>query len=227
MKIPALYIQIILLGYSLGVFGQETGNSGILMHKLESHFANHFNVKDDAVFLRIIHEPKQLPKQPFSIISQHGTRLGHQTLWLVEKVSSKKIPVTLEVSVDLLVLAATKKINRRGDLNSGSVKKIVKRIYKNADCYLTSMDELEGMRAIQIIRSGVGITQSMIRPKPDMHKGDDVLVQFTNGGLMIETNGKVKKDGQIGDETQVILTNTGKRVTGEIISHKLVRIELN
>ncbi len=123
MKIPILFIHIILLGYPLGVFAQETGNTGSLMHELESHFANHFDVKDDAVHLRMIHEPKQLPKQPFSIVSQHGTRLGHQTLWLVEKESGKKSPVTFQVSIDLSVLAATRKISRSSDLNTGNVKR--------------------------------------------------------------------------------------------------------
>lgn len=228
MSIPILLAYgILLFGYPLGILAQSSEQNGALIHELESHFANHFNVNNDAVHLRMIHEPKQWPKQPFSILSRHGIRLGHQSLWLVEEVSGKKSPVTLEVSIDLQVLIAERKISRRSELNDLNISPGIKRIYRNANHYLTSMDELEDMMSVQIIPARAGITQSMIRLKPDIYKGDNVIVQLTNGDLLIETNGKVKKNGRIGDETQVILAMTGKRIIGEIISHTLVRIELN
>lgn len=219
-------LLVFLLGCPLGVFAQVISQS-VLTHSLKSHFANHFNVEVDDIHLRMIHKPKQLPKQPYSIFSQRGIRLGHQTLWLVKDDSKEKFAVTIDVSIDLPVLTALRKISRRSELNQNNVRRMVKRINLNANQYLTSFNELNGMMAVQVLRSGDGITQNMIRPKLDMNRGDDVTVQIVSGDFVIETSGKVRKDGRIGDNTQVLLTKTGKRITGKIISHKLVKIDLN
>jgi len=219
-------LMLALLGYPMGVFSQASFRTD-LTQPLKSHFANLYGVKSDAVHLDIIHAPKSHFSEPFTILSQHGKKLGHQTLWLVGDNSNKKMAITLKVSVDMPVLTAMRKISRRSELNQANVKSMIKRINWNADQYVTSFEELDGMMAVQVLRAGDGITKNMIRSKPDMNRGDDVTVKIVSGNLIVETNGTAKKDGVIGDNVFVILSKTGKRISGEVISKNIVKVELN
>ncbi len=227
MRILKYYICIIIfLCCTSVIFAQETENIGTLKSELDYHFANYFTISKNNVHIQLIHVPNKIP-QKFSIRSKYGIRLGHQTLWLIEKVTGKKYAVTLEASIDIPIITAKRKIARRSEFNNKNVTLTVKQIHNDISQYITSFDELEGMMAVQMIRTGTGITQSMLRPRLDMNRGDDIIVQIVSGNIIIETKGIVKKEGKIGEDIPVVLIKTGKRISGEIISNNFVKIELN
>lgn len=228
MRFSILLVSLLFLpGCPMGIAAQNIDQSDRLIKKLESHFANNYKVSTDVVHLRIMHAPNQYPKNDYSFYSQHGEKLGHQTLWISEDKTGKKYPVTLSVEVDMLVLVSNQKVRRRNELGPNNTELRIKRISRHADQYLRSFEQVEGMMAVQVLDVGEGITFSKIRPKPDMNLGDDVTVKIISGDFVIEAKGRAKKDGIIGDDIFVILAKTGKKISGEIISKNIVKVELN
>ena len=67
----------------------------------------------------------------------------------------------------------------------------------------------------------------MLKPKPDIIKGDRVNVELVSGQLTVATKGIAKKDGFKGSRTEVLLDRTGKRVYGEVVGSNIIRIILN
>ena len=87
---------------------------------------------------------------------------------------------------------------------------------RDFDRYVQDIREVEGTMSIQVIKKGKALTDSMIKNRPDIFKGDIVGVELISGNVTVETKGVVKKDGYLGRTAEVILDRTGKKVFGRL-----------
>jgi flagella basal body P-ring formation protein FlgA len=191
------------------------------------YYAKNLKIFPQDLTLKFIHLPKIDYDDQFSVIPEKKNKLGHQTIWLEEEITGKSYPLTLEVSAQIPVLVANETIPRKKELESKMFTKQSFFINRDLNRYILDIREIEGTMATQVIKKGKALTYSMLKNRPDVHKGDIVGVELISGNLIVETKGIIKKDGYLGRRAEVILDRTGKKVFGEIMSANLVRVELN
>ena len=209
------------------VWSQNLNGIHSLSQPVKNYYAEQFGVKHQDIKLKFIHVPEiDLDKQ-YSVIHEQKIKLGHQTIWIEKYNTGESSPVTLDVSAYIPVLVANHTISRK--------QKLIPDMFTQQNCllnrdfnrYVQDIREIEGTMSIQVIKKGKALTNSMIKNRPDIYKGDLVGVELISGNLIVETKGVVRKDGYLGRTAEVILERTGKKVFGEIVGTNLVRVELN
>ena len=149
-----------------------------------------------------------LDKQ-YSVIQEKKIKLGHQTIWIEEDNTGESAPVTLDVSAYIPVFVANHTISRKEKLIPNMFTQKNWLLNRDFDRYVQDIREVEGTMSIQVIKKGKALTDSMIKNRPDIFKGDIVGVELISGNVTVETKGVVKKDGYLGRTAEVILDRTG------------------
>ena len=209
------------------VLAQNLNGNYSLSQTVKKYYAEQFGVKSQDIKLKFLHIPKiDLDKQ-YSVIQEKKIKLGHQTIWIEEDNTGESAPVTLDVSAYIPVFVANHTISRKEKLIPNMFTQKNWLLNRDFDRYVQDIREVEGTMSIQVIKKGKALTDSMIKNRPDIFKGDIVGVELISGNVTVETKGVVKKDGHLGRTAEVILDRTGKKVFGEIVGTNLVRVELN
>jgi len=198
------------------------------------YFEELFNLQKSDIQLEFIHLPKTaLPtarNYKYLVESNRNLpRLGHQIVWL--EVTDKKslvsrLPITVDVSVNMNVVFAAKKLRRGELIDSKKILLKTRKIswdYKNI---VKTPDMAIGMITKQVIKEGEIIKRSMLREPPDIQRGDRVKIQLLSKDLVITTNGKAKEDGVVGNKVKVVCAMTGRLMYGIVQSPKLVTVKL-
>lgn len=224
-------IIFILLLFSLAN-ARELHISSSIQHKITKFYADAFNISSSDVGLKVYHAPRldegALSNLQVTLEAQgHRIKPGYQTLklktWKNQQLQ-KTYRVTLKVIISKPVLIATKKIPYRGIINSDNTKLKKVKISSDIDDYLSESDLDSELISKQLVRKDEIVFKSLTKQMPDVKRGDQVKIHLISGNILIKTKGRVRRDCRIGDEVQVTLKKTRKRMKGELKTGNLVVI---
>ena len=217
---------VIFLWLSVGVANNSDTIEPLRLITSE-YFSHRFNVETKNVKIKLIHIPEIKFDKYISVIEDNATRLGHQTIWIEDSESHKQYPVTLTVSVKVPVFFPKETIPRNVELIKNMFIVKPQLLKNNYEKYILDASDLNSTISTQVIKKDKPLTYHMLKPKPDIIKGDRVNVELVSGQLTVATKGIAKKDGFKGSRTEVLLDRTGKRVYGEVVGSNIIRIILN
>ncbi len=160
-------------------------------------------------------------------MQNHRLKLGYQTLWvnLLKKGRLiKRVPVSLEISIDRQVIITTRKIKRHQRITPDMLTKRTRRISSDWSSLATSIPEVLGKEAKRVIREGTVLTKNLYRAAPVIHRGDIVTVQVKSSGLTLTTSAYAKEEGSVGETVYIETLQGGKRVKANVQGPGLVVI---
>ena len=160
-------------------------------------------------------------------LQNHKMKLGYQTLWvdLLKKGRLvKRVPVSLEISIDRQVVVASQKIKRHQRITSEMVTQAVRRISSDWSGLVVSKQDVIGREAKRMIRAGAVISKDLFRPVPVIHRGDLIKLQVKSSGLTLTTLAYAKEEGNTGETVLVETKQSGKKLKAKILGPGLVVI---
>lgn len=160
-------------------------------------------------------------------LQNHKMKLGYQTLWvdLLKKGRLvKRVPVSLEISIDRQVVVASQKIKRHQRITSEMVTQAVRRISSDWSGLAVSKQDVIGREAKRMIRAGAVISKDLFRPVPVIHRGDLIKLQVKSSGLTLTTLAYAKEEGNTGETVLVETKQSGKKLKAKILGPGLVAI---
>jgi flagella basal body P-ring formation protein FlgA len=94
-----------------------------------------------------------------------------------------------------------------------------------ADTAILDKAEIVGLEATRTLRPGNPIYQGYVRVVPDVHRSQDVSMNYQMGGVTLSAKGRALEDGNIGSSIRVMNTSSQKIVVGTVIAKNTVRVE--
>ena len=116
-------------------------------------------------------------------------------------------------------------LDRETALSSGEFERKVVRITRRERDYFTADALPEGHRLSARIEAGQFLRYHHLEPIPAVKRGERVTVRFKRSTLTLVSPGKARRDGRIGDMIPVVVTVTGKRFHGRLVSPGIVVVE--
>ncbi len=234
MRPRRLLIYFLVIMVLMPVICRGDESSELIKGIVSLYFEELFNLQKSDIQLEFLHLPKTvLPTgrdYKYLVESNRNLpRLGHQIVWL--KVTDKKslvsrLPITVDVSVNMNVVLAAKKLRRGELIDSKKILLKTRKISRDYKNIVKTPNMAIGMITKQVIREGEIIKKSMLREPPDIQRGDRVKIQLLSKDLVIITNGEVKEDGVVGNKVKVVCAMTGKLMYGIVQSSQLVTVQL-
>jgi len=230
MKSPALKISLFFLMIAFASGSTCTTEQSIKV-KIQDMFRQTYQVKAAQLHINW----RRLPDlsafnsgyQTEVRLQSHKLKLGYQTLWvnLIKKGRLiKKVPVSLEISIDKQVITASQKIKGHQRITSEMLTKVTRRIASDWSALVTSKQDLIGKEAKRVIREGTIITKDLFRPVPVIHRGDVVKVQVKSTGLTLTTSAYAKEEGTVGETIHIETVTGGRKLKAKIQGPGLVVI---
>jgi flagella basal body P-ring formation protein FlgA len=85
--------------------------------------------------------------------------------------------------------------------------------------------EIIGLEATRTLRPGNPIYQGYVRVVPDVHRSQNVSMDYRVEGIQLSTLGRALEDGNIGASIRVMNNSSQKIVIGTVIAKNKVRVE--
>ncbi len=123
------------------------------------------------------------------------------------------------------VLVATDRIGSREEINSDRVTTRRMDITTLAELPIFSHDQLAGYRAKRNIRRGKIITAAALELIPDVERGTEVTVIYSDGLCRITTSGIALQTGVAGDYIKVKNKGTKKVIIARVVDGTAVAID--
>jgi flagella basal body P-ring formation protein FlgA len=98
-------------------------------------------------------------------------------------------------------------------------------ISPNPNVYIR-LEDCAGKRAKVTLREGSPILPSQVERKPDILKGEMVVIEARVDNLVVRDKGIAMKDGYLNESINVKNVSSGRQVVGTIIAASLVQVEL-
>lgn len=93
------------------------------------------------------------------------------------------------------------------------------------DTDLPGLDEALGQQLVRYLAAGRTVHGRMIRPLPDVRRGDALTVIVSSGGIRIEAPGRAMEEARKGERLLVRLDETGKRLRARLVSARRAMVE--
>jgi len=151
-------------------------------------------------------------------------RVSIQADVTVDNVSQGKVSVSAFVDIYDKVACSTKSLSRGEILKPGDLCLKRLNISKITDDYLSSIDNIQGLRIKQNLGSGNYLRSTMLEKAPLVERGDSVTLVALKGNLRIVALGIASQEGALGDQILVKNLTTGKVVSGRISGPKTVDV---
>lgn len=90
----------------------------------------------------------------------------------------------------------------------------------------TRAEDCVGKRARVTLREGFPILPSQVERKPDIIKGEMVIIEARVDNLVVRDKGIAMKDGYLNESIHVKNASSGRQVVGTIIAASVVQVEL-
>jgi len=90
--------------------------------------------------------------------------------------------------------------------------------------FILNQDDVIGKQVLRPLLPGKPIRKIMLDDPPIVRKGDRVMIEVRQGGLLVQAVGLAKADGKSGDTIPVQNKNSGKELIGTILSAGLVEV---
>lgn len=142
----------------------------------------------------------------------------------VDGVSQGKVSASGLVDIYDRVVCSTKSLSRGEILKAGDFCLKRLNISKITDDYLSSMDNLQGLRLKQNLGFGNYLRSTILEKAPLVERGDNVTLVALKGNMRIVALGIADQEGGLGDQILVKNITTGRVVSGRISGPKTVDV---
>jgi len=142
----------------------------------------------------------------------------------VDNISQGKVSASGFVDIYDKVVCSTKSLSRGEILKTGDFCLKRLNISKITDDYLSSTDNIEGLRLKQNLGFGNYLRSAMLEKAPLVERGDNVTLVALKGNMRIVALGIADQEGGLGDQILVKNITTGRVVSGRISGPKTVDV---
>lgn len=147
-----------------------------------------------------------------------GVRCDHGAQWTVY------VPVNIESEINVLVVKRA--VPKSSPVTGKDVEIQSRRVKGLGSAYVTSLAQLEGMRARRSLTVGSLLAVDALTPDLLVKRGQQVMLLATVGGIEVRANGVALSDGTASSRIRVRNSSSSKVVEGIVDSDSTVRITL-
>ena len=226
IKYKIISISVILL-FSVLTAGLQEIKSTVTDYLAELHRIGIEDIKVDFVHIPL---DKVSGYHDFSIEDRTPRAVcGYQNIWCGTKNNEtgkySRFPISVNVSVFKDIWKITKNLKSHTALTEENIYKTRLEIKRNLDRYYFGDVRFDGSFQIrQIVKAGQPLMTRMIERTPDIKRGSIVNISVVKKDFVVSMKGKTRENGIIGEEINVILEATGKRMKGILTSTQEVLV---
>ena len=136
----------------------------------------------------------------------------------------KTINVVGEVKVQATVTTPKRWIKPKEVLMAKDVISMMVDVPSLTHDFILNQDDVIGKQVLRPLPPGKPIRKIMLDDPPIVHKGDRVVLEVRQGGLLVQAVGLAKAAGKSGDTILVQNKSSGREVIGTILSAGLVEV---
>lgn len=130
---------------------------------------------------------------------------------LIEK--TVQVPVLLDnVSADQII-------------SSSDLKWVDVPLRQMSNDTITDADKLIGKTPIRLVTAGVPVRDRDVKSPQLVARGDEVLLQFNHGGLLLTAKGKAMQNGAEGEVIRVMNVSSNQSLRAEVTGSKIVVVQ--
>lgn len=90
---------------------------------------------------------------------------------------------------------------------------------------IVDADRLLGKTPVRMVEAGIPIRDRDVASPQLVARGDEILIQFSEGGLLLTAKGKAMQNGAEGDFIRVMNLSSNQSLRGEVTGDKIVRVQ--
>lgn len=90
---------------------------------------------------------------------------------------------------------------------------------------IVDADQLIGKTPARMVDAGVPVRLRDVVAPQMVARGDEILLQFTEGGLQLTAKGKAMQNGAEGETIRVMNLSSNQSLRGEVTGNKIVRVQ--
>ena len=136
----------------------------------------------------------------------------------------KTINVVGEVKVQATVTTPKRWIKPKEVVMAKDVVTMMVDVPSLTHDFILNQEDVIGKQVLRPLPPGKPIRKIMLDDPPIVRKGDRVMIEVRQGGLLVQAVGLAKADGKSGDTIPVQNKNSGKELIGTILSAGLVEV---
>jgi len=201
--------------------------------KVLQYYANRFKVDAQKLHVDFIRLPSALPASDnidqIRVSDQHGRlKLGYRTLWVRLTYKSrliKKFPVSVNAAIESDVLVSNGRIDRHTPITASMLRTERRLITADWDKVICNASRIAGWESRRIIPDGTVLTVDLLRPRPLVHRGQELNAELIAGNLIVKVKVIARGDGVLGDVIPVKTMPQGKKLKARIGGAGYVVIE--
>lgn len=134
--------------------------------------------------------------------------------------------VVVVVSAQAPVIETVGHLLRGAEIGSSDIRLVLRDAQSQPALAVRDTKKVIGLELMTPVADGVVLTESMLRPVPDIRRGSLVTVFLTRSGIRVGVRGEVLSDVQIGQRAQVRLQIGLRRVLeGQVVDSETVYAE--
>ncbi len=177
------------------------------------------------------------PKKPLTVSSGKlhlevekltgGARTGRRSFRIglfINGQFHKTINVVGEVKAQARVTTPVRWMKPKEIVRKDDVTVMTVNVPSLAHDFILKQDEVIGKQVLRSLSPRQPIRKIMVEDPPLVHKGDRVMIEVRQGGLLVQAIGLAKAEGKSGDTILVQNKNSGREVMGTILSAGLVEV---
>lgn len=135
-----------------------------------------------------------------------------------------RIHLVAQIRTYALAVVITRGVERGDTLRAEDL--LLKRMEVSAiRGYYTKTEGIAGTLAAQSMKTGTIIRTSTVKPEPLVHRGDQVTMKATVGGVELVATGVARQNGGLNEHIRVYNTQTKSSVICRVMDAKTVMIE--
>lgn len=140
-----------------------------------------------------------------------------------EEYESGQVRMRIKKYADVLV--ATERLKKSDDLTPDNLSLKRMDITTEVEKPITSFDELIGYRARRNVSRGKILTAGAIEPIPDIERGREVQIVYSDGLCRITTSGIALQTGMAGEYLKIKNKSTGKIIIARVVDETAVAVD--
>ncbi len=184
------------------------------------------------VSVRIVFPKKPLPTKAGKLHLElekisGGARTGRRSFRVglyLNRQFIKTINVVGEVKAEAMVITPLRWMKRKEVLTKEDVTTMRVAMPSLTHDFILHLDEVLGKQVLRSLSPRQPISKAMVDDPPVVRKGDRVMIEVRQGGLLVQAIGLAKATGKSGETILVENKSSGREVMGTVLSAGLVEV---
>ncbi len=156
-----------------------------------------------------------------------GARTGRRSFRVgmyVNRQFIKTVNVVGEVKAEVMVITPRRSMKRNEVFTQEDVTTMRVAMPSLTHDFILDLDDVLGKQVLRYLAPRQPISKAMVDDPPVVRKGDRVMIEVRQGGLLVQAIGLAKATGKSGETIPVENKSSGREVSGTILSAGLVEV---